>query len=254
MLLHKWTPSIVPESFIFYNVHVWIKLGRIPMELWTDVRLAVVASVIGKPLTLDLATKERRRLSYARVCVELNVDSPMRADIIVNLRGEDFIVTINYEWKPQKCNLCRSFGHSSASYPKSVEHKEDVSNKDEDLTSVAYGDVVMESFKQLEEGEINSSLTMTIQEKVIENQNDFTLAARRKKELVSIRDKGKSVEMTMPNSFGSLMELREGDKWALSIVDGFPPPLQVDDKALVLKAIPFDGNPMGAIAPIHSHD
>ena len=26
----------------------------------------------------------------------------------------------------------------------------------------------------------------------------------------------------MPNSFGSLMELREGDKWALSIVEVFP--------------------------------
>lgn len=35
------------------------------MELWTDVRLTVVASAIGKPLSLDLATKERRRLSHA---------------------------------------------------------------------------------------------------------------------------------------------------------------------------------------------
>ena len=65
MLLRKWTLGIVPKSFAFYYVPIWIKLGRIPMELWTDVRLTVVASAIGKPLSLDLATKERRRLSHA---------------------------------------------------------------------------------------------------------------------------------------------------------------------------------------------
>ena len=65
MLLRKWTLGIVPKSFVFYYVPIWIKLGTIPMELWTDVRLTVVASAIGKPLSLDLATKERRRLSHA---------------------------------------------------------------------------------------------------------------------------------------------------------------------------------------------
>ena len=72
----------------------------------------MVASPIGKPLLVDLATKERRRLSYARICVELNVDNIMPAEVTVNLRGEEFIVTVTYEWKRKKCNLCRSFGHS----------------------------------------------------------------------------------------------------------------------------------------------
>ena len=50
----------------------------------------------------------------------------------------------------------------------------------------------------------------------------------------------------MPNSFSSLIELGEGDKWALSIMDDSPPPLQVDDTTSVLKGMPFDGNPTGA--------
>lgn len=45
----------------------------------------------------------------------------MPAKITVNLRGADFIVTINYEWKPRKCILCRAFGHSSGKCPRSVE-------------------------------------------------------------------------------------------------------------------------------------
>ena len=109
MLLRKWMPGIVPETFVFDIVPVWIKLGQIPVELWTDVGLVIVASAIVKPLSLDLATKERRQLSYARICVEMNVNNHMSADIMVNLRGEEFIVNGMYEWKSRKCNLCRSF-------------------------------------------------------------------------------------------------------------------------------------------------
>ena len=111
MLLRKWIPGIVPETFNFDSIPVWIKLGRIPLELWTDASFAIVASAIGKPLSFDLATKERRRLSHARICMELNVDNTMPAEITVNLGGEEFIVNVTYEWKRRKCNLCRSFGH-----------------------------------------------------------------------------------------------------------------------------------------------
>ena len=166
------------EAFIFYYVPVWIKLGRISMELWTDVGLVVV----------DSATKERQRLSYARVYVEINVNSPMPAEVTTNLRGENFVVTVNYEWKPRNCNLCQSLGHSSGKCPKIVENKvlreEDVSkvvsNKEEKLTGVAFGDVVLESFKQVEEGEINSSPTRPIKVKEVCNRDDFSLVIRKK--------------------------------------------------------------------------
>ena len=51
------------------------------------------------------------------------------------------------------------------------------------------------------------------------------LVIRKKRELVYVREKGKRVDVIMPNSFGSLMKLGEGDKWTLSIVDDSPPPL-----------------------------
>ena len=168
MLLRKWTPGIVPETFVFDSVPVWIKLGRIPLELWTDAGLVVVASAIGKPLSVDLATKERCRLSYARICVELNVDSTMPIEITVNLRGEEFIVPVTYEWKPRKCNLCHSFGHSQSTCPKKIEIednkkeavgkedpvKEVVPTKEVVTTCEKFDDVVLESFQHLEEGEI----------------------------------------------------------------------------------------------------
>lgn len=79
----------------------------------------------------------------------------MPTKITVNLRGVEFIVTINYEWKSRKCNMCKAFGHSGGKCPRSVENKvlqkEDVSkvvsNKEEEPTNVACGDVVLKLFK-----------------------------------------------------------------------------------------------------------
>ncbi|XP_050938810.1 uncharacterized protein LOC127148657 [Cucumis melo] len=216
MLLRKWTPGIVPESFVFNSVPVWIRLGKIPMELWIEAGLAVVASAVGKPISLDLTTKERRRLSYARVCVELEGGSNMPAGITVSLRGVDFNVSINYEWKPRKCNLCCAFGHSGSKCSRSVESKtiqeevvhKIIHGKGDGLDSKPCGEVVLESFKQLEEGEIRSSPNRhnSKVEKGVGKSDEFTLVTRKKSELVSVRDCGKSMEVIMPNSFGSLLE------------------------------------------------
>ena len=169
MLLRKWIPGIVPETFVFDSVPIWIKLGRIPLELWADAGLAAVASVIGKPLSFDLATKERHRLSYACICVELYVDSTMPTERTVNLRGEEFIVTVSYEWKSRKCNMCRSFGHLQSTCPKEIANEgsnnKKVVSKEDSIKEVVpikpvvpaceeYGDVVFESFQHLEEGDI----------------------------------------------------------------------------------------------------
>ncbi|KAL0556476.1 hypothetical protein IC582_004990 [Cucumis melo] len=218
MLLRKWTPVI------------------------TEAGLAVVASAVGKPISLDLATKERHRLSYARVCVELEGGSNMPSEITVNLRGVEFNVSVNYEWKPWKCNLCGAFGHSSSKCSRSEESKtiqEEVVHKGEDVYSEPCGEVVLEAFKQLEEGEINNTPNRHNGkvEKGVGKRDGFTLVTRKKSELVSIRDRGKSMEVIMPNSFGSLLEVGDADKWALSIIEGSLPPLQVDEGTDILSGM-----------------
>ena len=106
----------------------------------------------------------------------------------------------------------------------------------------------------MEEGEINSSLIRPTKEKGVGNQDDFTLVVGKKWELVYVRYKGKSVDVTMSNSFGNLMELGKGDKWALSIVEGSALPLQVDDTTMVLRGMCSDGNLAGTKASNSSHD
>ena len=115
-----------------------------------------------------------------------------------------------------------------------------------------YGDVVLEeTWKKERSLSINCLKNV---EEVYENREEFTLVDRKNKGMISNRDKGKRAEVSMTNSFDNLMEVDKGDKWALSIVDGSPPPLRVDDSAMVLLSTTCDGIPMGEAAPIRHYD
>ncbi|KAA0059751.1 reverse transcriptase [Cucumis melo var. makuwa] len=115
-------------------------------------------------------------------------------------------------------------------------------------------EVVLEAFKQLDEGEINNTPNRHNGkvEKGVGKRDGFTLVTRKKNELVSVRDCGKSMEVIMPNSFGSLLEVGDADKWALSIIEGSPPPLQVDEGTDILSGVSSSISPKGTLTDLLS--
>ncbi|KAF7154743.1 hypothetical protein RHSIM_Rhsim01G0053400 [Rhododendron simsii] len=52
------------------------------------------------------------RLNYAKICVEVDVDSvlPDSFDLIL-ANGDSFTIKVWYPWKPLKCAKCKVFGH-----------------------------------------------------------------------------------------------------------------------------------------------
>jgi len=62
-------------KFSLLTIPIWDKLIRLPMEYWTPSCLSHVASVNGKPLFAYSVTEDQIRLGYARVMVEVNVNS-----------------------------------------------------------------------------------------------------------------------------------------------------------------------------------
>ncbi|KAJ6407081.1 hypothetical protein OIU84_010571 [Salix udensis] len=91
----------------------WILRG-LPLPLWTKQGLRLAASMIGKPLSCDEQTMQCSRLDDARLCVELNASFPFvhHFDVISPLTKEPQRVSVDYEWKPPRCESCQSFGHS----------------------------------------------------------------------------------------------------------------------------------------------
>ncbi|KAA0067224.1 RNA-binding protein 8A [Cucumis melo var. makuwa] len=92
------------------------------MELWKEAGLAVVASVVGKPITLDLATKERHRLSYARLekgGINSSPNKPSRwvekelgkrDEFTLVIRKKKELVSVRDHSKSLKVTMLNSFG------------------------------------------------------------------------------------------------------------------------------------------------
>ena len=72
------------------NVHltsipIWVKFYNIPLEYWTNTSLGYIASSVGKPLHLDSFTENHTRLSFARICIEIDMNCEFPKSILLDL-------------------------------------------------------------------------------------------------------------------------------------------------------------------------
>ncbi|KAF6159437.1 hypothetical protein GIB67_032208 [Kingdonia uniflora] len=77
LITETWKPLIGLETRNHSIVPVWITLRNMPSVLWYPVGISRVACALGLPICLDKVTKEKPRMNYARVCVELNVSKEL---------------------------------------------------------------------------------------------------------------------------------------------------------------------------------
>ncbi|KAL6984535.1 hypothetical protein U1Q18_052622 [Sarracenia purpurea var. burkii] len=94
-------------------IPVWVKLHGLPLEFWNTQCLSRIAILLGIPLFLDRATDSKQRISYARVCVEVNAGKPLKDSILVKCGGAIVEINVEYQGLPSVCSQCHSFGHES---------------------------------------------------------------------------------------------------------------------------------------------
>lgn len=56
------------------KVLAWIRLPGLNIKYWGKGTLTKIAGLVGKPLKADRATKNKERMTYARILVELPLD------------------------------------------------------------------------------------------------------------------------------------------------------------------------------------
>lgn len=130
LLLKKWMSGITFDKISSSKIPLWIILKGIPMELFTIEGINLIANGVGVPLFMDKATELRRRLSFARVCVEVDLANSLPSSVQVDI--EDFggiKVTVEYPWRPRYCSICKGLDHSDRFCPNSKEVWRPVQNK-----------------------------------------------------------------------------------------------------------------------------
>ncbi|XP_026456778.1 uncharacterized protein LOC113357549 [Papaver somniferum] len=125
------------------SIHVWMNFRNVPLFMWSNKGLSMISSYLGKPLMMDTQTLNKTRMSYARICVEVDVNCDFPDSFTFTVGGIDTIeIKMDYSWKPPKCSECAVFGHVTANCPKHVKpipkvvqkwvHTKTVNNMDKD--------------------------------------------------------------------------------------------------------------------------
>ena len=67
----------------------------------------------------DNMTASRRRIRYARVCVEVNAAEDLVKEFdLMGENGDWFTIYVEYDWIPAICKSCKVFGHSTTTCSK----------------------------------------------------------------------------------------------------------------------------------------
>ena len=116
-ILQPWKPSLRLDKKDVQSIPIWINLYGIPLELWNPKGISFIASYIGKPLCVDRMTASRRRITYARVCVEVSGDLDLIDKFAIEMAaGENetslLDIAVEYQWMPIRCAKCSMFGHN----------------------------------------------------------------------------------------------------------------------------------------------
>ena len=119
IILKKWERNLnLSKEAAVNRIPIWVLLYNVPVELWTPKGLSYIASAAGTPLFTDTTTLSRKRLNYARVCIEIEAGAQLVEEINLasgvseDLCSDTISIKVKYQWNPEQCSHCRVFGHS----------------------------------------------------------------------------------------------------------------------------------------------
>lgn len=112
LVLKQWHHTMELKKEMQSSVPVWIRLKNIPFAYWSAPGISEIASAVGRPLYVDPLTEKMKRLSFARVCVEISAKLERCEEVEVLVDDKSFSVQVLYEWRPNSCAKCCAFGHN----------------------------------------------------------------------------------------------------------------------------------------------
>lgn len=85
LTVSKWKPYFNPAQAQVSKTLVWIRLTGIPVEFFDPELLMDIGNMVGRATKVDEHTLKAIRGKYARVCVELDLETTLTAQ--VKLKG-----------------------------------------------------------------------------------------------------------------------------------------------------------------------
>ncbi|KAI0502326.1 hypothetical protein KFK09_017274 [Dendrobium nobile] len=116
-VFQKWSKTFQPTRENFSTVLIWVRIIDLPLVCWNSEGISKIASKIGTPLSVDVLTAVKTRLTYARVCIQVATTSEFPETVPISIEDVVYHLKIQYEWKPNPCTTCKSMAHTSSYCP-----------------------------------------------------------------------------------------------------------------------------------------
>lgn len=107
LMVHAWPPEFDLLKDERVTTPVWVRLSHIPVNFYHKTILMGIAKELGRPIKVDLTTLKFERARYAIICVEVNLNKPLKGTMMVN--GERYFVS--YEGISSISSTCGMYGH-----------------------------------------------------------------------------------------------------------------------------------------------
>lgn len=112
VIVKEWMVDFCFEKEVLHEVPLWVKLPNLPLTCWSSDSLSRISSVLGKPICVDECTTQHKRISYARLLVEVDITQPLTYKVqIEDEQGRMIEHQVLYEWVPVYCQKCHRVGH-----------------------------------------------------------------------------------------------------------------------------------------------
>lgn len=115
LIVKEWVPEIDFSKEELYSVLIWVKLPGLEFKYWSAKSLSKIDSLIGKPLMVDKNTEQKIGLSFAKSLIEVQIERALSEVIqFKNEKGKILEQQVNYDWKPNLCDVCHKYGHTAS--------------------------------------------------------------------------------------------------------------------------------------------
>lgn len=109
--VQHWRPNLIADSAQIDLLLVWVRFPILPVEYYTVLWLQKASNKIRRTLKVDYTTLSVSRGKFARVCVEVDLNKPLKS--IYMLMNKFW--NIQYEGLHTLCFKCERYGHTKDS-------------------------------------------------------------------------------------------------------------------------------------------
>ena len=113
LAIKQWEPYFKASEAKLSSVAMWVRLPELPIEFYDAAVLREIGSAIGPVLRIDSYTASKSRGSYARLCVQVDLEKPL----ITSVRVGRLVQKITYGVVSTLCFHRGHLGHKQDSCP-----------------------------------------------------------------------------------------------------------------------------------------